>query len=70
MPETAPRYFRPGAVDRIFGHMLAFLVWIGLIRGHFYILEIRGRKTSKTISLPWTRSISMVLVPSLAAGYR
>jgi deazaflavin-dependent oxidoreductase (nitroreductase family) len=52
MPETAPSYFRPGAVDRIFGHTLAFLVWIGLIRGHFYILEVRGRKTGKTISLP------------------
>ena len=52
MPETVPRYLRPGAVDRIFGHTLAFLVWIGLIRGHFYILEIRGRKTGETISLP------------------
>jgi hypothetical protein len=34
------------------GHTLAFLVWIGLIRGHFYVLEVRGRKTGKTISLP------------------
>ena len=52
MSETAPSYFRPGAVDRIFGQTLAFLVWIGLIRGHFYVLEVRGRKTGKTISLP------------------
>jgi hypothetical protein len=52
MPETAPSYFRPGTVDRIFGQTLAFLVWIGLIRGHFYVLEVRGRKTGKTISLP------------------
>jgi hypothetical protein len=34
------------------GHTLAFLVWIGLIRGHYYVLEVRGRKTGKTISLP------------------
>ena len=33
------RLFRPGAIDRIFGHTLAFLVWICLIRGHFYVLE-------------------------------
>ena len=36
---NAPRYLRPAAVDRIFGHTLAFLVWICLIRGHFYVLE-------------------------------
>ena len=46
MPETAPSYFRPGAVDRIFGHTLAFFVSIGLIRGHFYVLEVRGRKST------------------------
>ena len=39
MPENAPSYFRPGAIDRIFRHTLAFLVWICLIRGHFYVLE-------------------------------
>ena len=49
---NAPRYLRPAAVDRIFGHTLAFLVWIGLIRAHFYVLEVRERKTGKTISLP------------------
>jgi len=51
MPGNAPSYLRP-ALDRIFGQTLAFLVWIGLIRGHFYVLEVRGRKTGKTISLP------------------
>ena len=35
MPENAPSYFGPGAIDRIFRHTLAFLVWICLIRGHF-----------------------------------
>src|SRR5215469_15911530 len=43
---------RAGPLDRIFGHTLAFLVRIGLIRSHFYVLEVRGRKTGKTITLP------------------
>ena len=52
MPETAPSYVKPGIIDRIFGKTLALLVRIGLIRGHFYVLEVRGRKTGKPISLP------------------
>jgi hypothetical protein len=51
MAAGAPRYLRPGAVERIFGSTLAFLVRIGLIRGHFYVLEVRGRKSGKTISV-------------------
>src|SRR5215470_17924446 len=52
MPGNAPSYLRPALLDRIFGQTLALLVWIGVIRGHFYVLEVRGRKTGKTISLP------------------
>ena len=52
MPRNAPTYLRPGALDRIFGHMLVLLVRIGLVRGYFYVLEVRGRKTGRTISLP------------------
>ena len=52
MPGTAPSYLRPGALDRIFGRTLVFLVRIGLVRGHFYVLEVRGRKSGRTISLP------------------
>jgi hypothetical protein len=52
MPGNAPSYLRPGALERVLGRTLVFLVWIGLIRGHFYVLEIRGRKTGRTISLP------------------
>jgi hypothetical protein len=40
MPGNAPSYLRPGAVDRIFGHTLGFLVRIGVIRGHFYVLGV------------------------------
>jgi hypothetical protein len=32
--------------------MLAVLVRIGLVRSHFYVLEVRGRKSGRTISLP------------------
>ena len=52
MPGNAPSYLGPGALDHILGRALVLLVWIGLIRGHFYVLEVRGRKTGRTISLP------------------
>ena len=52
MPANAPNYLQPGALDRIFGLTLVFLVRIGLVRGHFYVLEVRGRKSGRTISLP------------------
>jgi hypothetical protein len=52
MSGNAPRYLRLRAVERVFGDTLAFLVWIGVIRGHFYVLEVRGRKSGKTISVP------------------
>lgn len=45
-------FLRPGAIERLFGRVLASLVLIGLIRGHFYVLEVRGRKSGRTISLP------------------
>ena len=45
-------YLKPGPVDRILGRTLAALVWIGLIRGHFYVLEVRGRKSGKILRLP------------------
>jgi len=52
MSGTARPYLRPGAVERIFGRILVLLVRIGLVRGHFYVLEVRGRKSGRTISLP------------------
>jgi hypothetical protein len=58
LPEEGPvsgnarRYLRPGAAERIFGHILGSLVRIGLVRGHFYVLEVRGRRSGRTISLP------------------
>src|SRR5947207_10676630 len=52
MPGNVRSYLRPGAVERIFGRVLVALVRIGLVRGHFYVLEVRGRKSGRTISLP------------------
>ena len=52
MPRNAASYLRLGVLDRILGRSLAFLVRLGLIRGHFYVLEVRGRKTGNTIALP------------------
>ena len=52
MSANGQRFLRPGAAERIFGLVLVFLIRIGLIRGHFYVLEIRGRKSGKIISLP------------------
>ncbi|HEY2619145.1 MAG TPA: hypothetical protein VGI78_17525 [Acetobacteraceae bacterium] len=49
---SAESYLRPGGVERMFGRMLRHLVWIGLVRGHFYVLEVSGRKSGRTISLP------------------
>ena len=52
MPGNALSYLRPGALDRVLGRALVLLVWIGLIRGHFFVLEIRGRKSGRTFTLP------------------
>src|SRR6266436_9435595 len=52
MPESARSYLRPRRVERIFGRILVFLIRIGLVRGHFYVLEVRGRQSGRTISLP------------------
>jgi hypothetical protein len=52
MPVSDRRYQRPSAIERIFGRVLVFLILIGLVRGHFYVLKVRGRKSGRTISLP------------------
>jgi hypothetical protein len=36
----------------MFGRVLAALVRIGLVRGHFFVLEVAGRRSGKTFSLP------------------
>jgi deazaflavin-dependent oxidoreductase (nitroreductase family) len=52
MPADAASFAKPRAFDRIFGRTLGFLVRIGLIHGHFYVLEVRGRRSGRIVSLP------------------
>jgi hypothetical protein len=51
-PGGPTRYPRLGVLERGFGRILVSLIRIGLIRGHFYVLEVRGRKSGRTLSLP------------------
>ncbi len=52
MPGDTSGCLRPTVFERLAGRALGYLVRIGLIRGHFYVLEVRGRKSGRTISLP------------------
>ena len=52
MASNASDYKKPSAMERLFGRVLVALLRVGLVRGHFYVLEVRGRTSGKTISLP------------------
>jgi hypothetical protein len=52
MSNHTRRYLKPHTTERLFGRLLVGLVWIGLIWGHFYVLEVRGRKSGRMIRLP------------------
>jgi hypothetical protein len=52
MHGDARNYLRPAALERGFGRFLVWLIRIGLVRGHFYVLEVRGRKSGRKFSLP------------------
>jgi deazaflavin-dependent oxidoreductase (nitroreductase family) len=52
MASNAIDYKKPSGVERVFGRVLVALLRVGLVRGHFYVLEVRGRSSGKTISLP------------------
>jgi hypothetical protein len=52
MPDDTRNFVTPGTFEKIFGRILTSLVRIGLIRGHFHVLEVRGRTSGKLLSLP------------------
>lgn len=52
MPALAAAYLKPTAAERLFGRVLVALIRIGLVRGHFFVLEVRGRKSGTAIALP------------------
>jgi len=43
---------KPSPLERAFGQVLMTLVKIGLMRGHFHVLEVRGRKSGRLFSVP------------------
>jgi hypothetical protein len=52
MRSIGAAYQRPPAIERAFGRALVLLIRVGLVRGHFYVLEVRGRRSGRVISLP------------------
>ncbi|HTV88592.1 MAG TPA: hypothetical protein VME41_06205 [Stellaceae bacterium] len=52
MPAQAQAFLPPRRIERAFGRVLVLLVRLGLVRGHFYVLEVRGRKSGRTLALP------------------
>jgi hypothetical protein len=52
MAEEGASFQKPSAVERAFGQLLMMLVRIGLVRGHFHVLEVRGRKSGRIFSVP------------------
>jgi hypothetical protein len=52
MDRDSRSYLRPGGMERVFGRALMVLIRLGLVRGRFYVLEARGRKSGRRISLP------------------
>ena len=52
MPEDAPRFLRPGAVERLFTQAFGVLVGWGLGLSHNYLVEVRGRRTGRVYATP------------------
>jgi hypothetical protein len=52
MSEQSRAYAKPGAMERAFGRILVALLRVGVVRSHFYVLEVRGRNSGRTIALP------------------
>jgi deazaflavin-dependent oxidoreductase (nitroreductase family) len=52
MSSGPPVFREPTAVEKIFNRVYGFLVGVGLGFSQAYLLEVRGRKTSKLYSTP------------------
>jgi hypothetical protein len=52
MAEAQSNFTPPNPIERAFGRLLVFLIRMGVVRGHFFVLEVRGRKTGKIFALP------------------
>ena len=52
MADETVDFSAPSAIEKLFGSVLVSLIRIGLVRGHFSVLEVRGRKSGRLFSLP------------------
>jgi deazaflavin-dependent oxidoreductase (nitroreductase family) len=50
--EPAAAFAKPNALERAFGSVIGFLVRLGVGPSHMRVLEVRGRKSGKLLSLP------------------
>ena len=52
MNSSAMPFQKPGLLGRLFNRTVGFLVSLGLGFEHWYLLEVRGRKSGKVYSTP------------------
>jgi deazaflavin-dependent oxidoreductase (nitroreductase family) len=52
MTESSGPFAKPSAVERAFGAALGWLLRLGIGPSHMRVLEVRGRKSGKLLSLP------------------
>ena len=51
-PSPLPSFRKASAPERAFNRALGFLVGIGIAPSYMYLLQVRGRKTGRTYSIP------------------
>ena len=52
MAKAPAPFAKPSALERAFGSVLGFLLRLGVGPAHMRLLEVRGRKSGKLVSLP------------------
>jgi len=52
MADAAPRFVRPGAMERVFNRLFGALIGAGLGLPHHFVLEVRGRKSGRLYATP------------------
>ena len=52
MNSDTPSFRRPSATERLFNRAFGFLVGLGLVLPHNYLVQVRGRKTGRLYSTP------------------
>ena len=52
MNQQVPAFREPSPLERIFNRALGILVGLGLGLRHYYLLQVRGRKTGRSYSTP------------------